>query len=229
MAQIDKKSLWLGVAFFALLGASWVFALLGTPTDAAMGDVYRVIYIHVPAAITSFAVAYILLVASILGLWKKKESYLYWGRASAEVGLLLTLLTLATGSIWGYPTWGVWWTWDARITTTFLLALLYAGYILLYGSLPAGPRRGTACAVLGILIAVDVPVIYKSVTWWRTLHQPPSIIREGGSTMEPVMLKALLFGFVGLLCVVVFLIYQRACNLRLAAALEQASFDKLES
>jgi heme exporter protein C len=229
MNKKDKKQFLVGLILMLTLIAAWTFALRGTPTDAAMGDVYRVIYLHVPSAITCFAVAYILLFASIMSLRKKKEHYLYLGRASAEVGLLFTVLTLATGSIWGYPTWGVWWTWDARITTTFLLALLYAGYMLLYDSLPSGPRKGTACAALGIFIALDVPVIYKSVTWWRTLHQPPSILREGGSTMEPIMLKALGLGFAALLLVALWMIYQRVVNLSLATKIEQSSFDKMES
>lgn len=229
MTKEDKRPLLVGILFIVCLVGAWSYGLFATPTDAAMGDVYRVIYLHVPAAISCFTVAFVLLFASILGLWKRDEQYLYWGRASSEVGFLLTVLTLATGSIWGYPTWGVWWTWDARITTTFLLALLYAGYILLYSSLPPGPRKGTACAVLGILIALDVPVIYKSVTWWRTLHQPPSIVREGGSTMDPEMLIALGLGFVTMLMMSMWLIYQRAINLNLVVKLERRSFDQMEA
>lgn len=228
MNSADKKAFFIGGGLLLILLGAWANGLLNTPTDAAMGDVYRVIYLHVPSAITCFAAAYLLLGASVLSLWKKKAGALFWGRASAEVGLLFTALTLMTGSIWGYPTWGVWWTWDARITTTFLLALLYAGYILLYNSLPPGPKKGTACAVLGILIALDVPVIYKSVTWWRTLHQPPSIVREGGATMEPEMLQALGYGLVSLLAVAVWMVFIRAGNLKLAAQIEQSSFDQME-
>ncbi len=219
MDASDKKSLTVGLTLAAALASIWFFALAHTPTDAHMGDVYRVIYVHVPAAITSFVLAYVLLGTSLMSLAKKRPEMLFWGRAAAEVGLLFTVLTLVTGSLWGYPTWGVWWTWDARITTTFLLALLYAGYLVLYQALPP-ERRGTACSVLGIMIALDVPIIYKSVTWWRTLHQPPSIVREGGSTMDPVMLGTLLAAFVGLVVFALWLLQQRATNLRLSNELD---------
>lgn len=217
-----------GLILFGLMVAAFGYALFATPTDAAQGEVYRVIYLHVPSAITAFALAYVLLVASIWSLRGRSVRSEFWGRASAELGLLFTALTLATGSIWGYPTWGVWWTWDARITTTFLLALLYAGYLLLYESLEQGAKRRKACAALGILIAVDVPIIYKSVTWWRTLHQPPSIIREGGSTMEPEMLLALGLSFGAVLLFSIWLVWFRVKVLDLKARLDQASYDQME-
>jgi heme exporter protein C len=152
-----------------------------------------------------------------------------WSKATAEVGLLFTILTLATGSIWGRPTWGTWWTWDARLTTTFLLALLYAGYLLLYAAMPPGPSRIRVCAVLGILIFADVPIIYKSVTWWRTLHQPPSMIREGGSTMEPEILWTLVAGMVVMAMYAAWLVRLRSRNILLAEQLEAASFEQLQS
>ena len=224
LEKSDSRGFAVGGALIVLLLGAWAFGIFATPTDAAQGEVYRIIYLHVPAAISAFGAAYVLLIASVISIWKKSENSGYWGKASAEFGLGLTVITLATGSIWGYPTWGVWWTWDARITTTFLLALLFGGYILLYDSMPQGSRRDRACGVLGILIAVDVPIIYKSVTWWRTLHQPPSILREGGSTMEPEMLRALGFSFVALLLFSLWGIWVRANNLKLARAIELESY-----
>lgn len=229
MTNTDKKQFSI-VSILALgVAITWYIGLALTPTDQAMGEIYRVIYFHVPCAITAFALAYVLFFASILSFRKSSNQSVYWGRAAAELGFVFTVLTLATGSIWGYPTWGVWWTWDARITTTFLLALLYAGYILLYNGLPRGSKRTKACAILGILIAVDVPIIYKSVTWWRTLHQPPSILREGGSSMDPEMLQALLLNFGSIFLLTGGLLYLRVVNLNLASKLEAESYNAMES
>lgn len=202
----------------------WTLAWTWVPVDQMQGEVYRIIYLHVPSAIAAFFSAAVLLVACIGALKSKNESALQWARASTEVGLIFTVLTLATGSIWGKPTWGTWWTWDARLTTTLLLGLLYCGWLLLYTSLPAGATRIRGCAMLGIMIAADVPVIYKSVTWWRTLHQPQTILRPGGgATMEPEMLWVLLGGMAIMVYVTMWLIYQRRINIELQTELEQKS------
>ncbi len=224
----DKKNLVTGAALLLLLALYWVFSFKFPPEDAAQGEVYRIMYLHVPSAITAFLSSLLLLIYSLIGLRSKSESATRKGRATAEVGLMFTVLTLATGSIWGRPTWGTWWTWDARLTTTLLLAMLYAGYLLLYTAMAAGPGRIKACAVLGILIFADVPIIYKSVTWWRTLHQPPSMLREGGSTMDPEILWTLVSGIFIMAVYGLWLIAQRSKNLALADELEQASFAQLK-
>ncbi len=207
----------------AMLLGQWMLAWLWVPVDEAQGDVYRVIYLHVPAAFASFLSAGVLLIGSLLALRSKDEHWLNLSRAAAEVGLLFTLLTLATGSIWGKPTWGVWWTWDARLTTSFLLALMYGGWILLFGAIPQGPSRTRSCSILGVMIAADVPIIYKSVTWWRTLHQPQTILRTGGSTMDSDMLCVLLSGIAIMALVTVNMILVRRETLRLEQELEEKS------
>jgi heme exporter protein C len=169
------------------------------------------------------------LLTSLWGLRTRSETALRWSRACAEVGALYTVLTLSTGSIWGKPTWGTWWTWDARLTTTFLLALMYAGWLLLYSSLAPGPGRVRVCAVLGILIFADVPIIYKSVSWWRTLHQPPSMLRDGGSSMDPEILRTLLSGIIVMIVYGIWLGLQRGRNLHLQDEVEGASFDQLSA
>ena len=209
----DKKHLIGGAIVFALLAFSWYWGLVLAPTEEHMGEVYRIIYVHVPSAFTAFFSSFVLLVVSIWALVKKNSGAPLVAKASAEVGLIFTVLTLATGSIWGRPTWGVWWDWDARLTTTLILALLYCGYLILYGSLHPGPQRNKICAALGILIAADVPIIYKSVSWWRTLHQPPTLMRKGESTMAPEMVNALVFCIVVMLVVGAYLVYQRYKNL----------------
>lgn len=223
----DKKAFGLGVLGLLVVAFGWALAFAYAPMDRNQGEVYRIIYLHVPSAFAAFTTAFALLFFSLVGFFKKSESSLRWSKASAEVGLIFTGLTLATGSIWGKPTWGVWWTWDARLTTTFILALLYAGWLLLYSSLAPGRSRVTVCAVLGILIAADVPIIYKSVTWWRTLHQPPSMLRPGGATMDPEILYSLIYGIVAMLLYGAWMVWIRGQNLKLEEQLESASYQQM--
>jgi heme exporter protein C len=224
----DKKSFLLGTGALALVVVHWLAGFYYAPMDAAQGQVYRILYLHVPSAFAAFASSLVLLIYSLMSLKSKSEVHARKAKATAEVGLVFTILTLATGSIWGRPTWGTWWTWDARLTTTLLLALLYAGYLLLYAAMAPGPSRTRVCAVLGILIFADVPIIYKSVTWWRTLHQPPSMLREGGPTMAPEILWTLVAGIFIMAIYGFWLIAARSKNLALADELEQASFAQLK-
>ncbi len=222
----EKKHFAFGVFVLLALSLSWFWALKFAPTEKHMGEVYRIIYLHVPSAISAFFSSFVLLVVSVLAIIKKDSHAGLWGRAVAEVGLIFTILTLATGSIWGRPTWGVWWDWDARLTTTLILGLLYCGYLILYSSINSTQQRNRICAALGILIAADVPIIYKSVTWWRTLHQPPTIMRKGASTMSPEMLNILLTCIGVMLLVGAYLIIQRSRNLILAEELERSSYEQ---
>lgn len=222
-----KKSKWIGLGLILALFWSWYMAIFQLTTEVNQGEFYRILYIHVPSAFAAFFVSFILFIFSVLGLIKKTPSLERYGKATAEIGFFLTLLCLATGSIWGRPTWGVWWTWDARLTTTFILALLYAGYLLLWNSLPSGPGRIKSCSILGIFIFVDVPIIYKSVTWWRTLHQPPSLMREGGSTMSPEIYNHLVLCIVLLICFSVWLLRERAKNLQISDDIEKHSYQAL--
>jgi heme exporter protein C len=204
-------------------------SLFVLPADMHQGEVYRIIYLHVPAAFASFALAFVLFFVSVYGLVTKNLNTEFWGRAVAEFGFIFTLLTLVTGSIWGRPTWGVWWTWDARLTTTFILAVLYAGYLLLWSSMSPGMARIKSTGILGVLIAVDVPIIYKSVTWWRTLHQPPSMMREGGSTMAPEILSHLIWCIVVLSFIALFLAWKRMQNLRVERMIEVKTLNQMRA
>jgi len=134
--------------------------------------------------------------------------------ACAEVALIFGVLLLATGSIWGKPTWNVWWTWDARLTTSLLLVLMLAGFLILHGSLQDLNTRVRSCSVLGILITLNLPIIYQSVNWWRTLHQPQTLLREGGSTMDPVMLKVLVANLVVVILVSTSMVVLRSMVLQ---------------
>ncbi|MFK7873306.1 MAG: cytochrome c biogenesis protein CcsA [Oligoflexales bacterium] len=228
MQAVDRKQFGVGLFLMSVLIGLWCYAIFGVTTDKHQGDVYRILYLHVPCALTAFLFSFTLFLVSLKSLIKPDGSLLFYGKANAEVGLLLTVLTLATGSIWGYPTWGTWWTWDARLTTTLILALLYCGYILLWNSLPQEKMRHKACAVLGILIFIDVPIIYKSVTWWRTLHQPPSLMRSGGSTMSSEMLQLLYPSLLWMVLVGAWLIWLRATNHLIQRDLEHDILSQLE-
>lgn len=226
-SQVSSKSMSVGIALMLACLGLWIYGIFFAISEAHQGEVYRIIYLHVPSAFSCFFCALILFCFSVAGLLGKSGS-LVFGKASAEVGLLFTIITLATGSIWGKPTWGVWWTWDARLTTTFILSLLYCGYLLLWSAMQPGRGRLKVCSILGIIIFADVPIIYKSVTWWRTLHQPPSIFRENGPTMAPQILYLLLACSFAVICLSIWMIWLRSENLRLDEELSKASYRQLE-
>ncbi|MBI2601731.1 MAG: cytochrome c biogenesis protein CcsA [Deltaproteobacteria bacterium] len=226
LTKKDKKAFFLGAGVFAALVLVWTSAAWLVPAEAFQGEVYRILYIHVPSASCAFLCASLLFGFSIASLVKKSPQAQFglWARASAEIGLFFTVLTLATGSLWGKPTWGTWWTWDARLTTTFVLALLYGAYLLLESSMPAGILRQKVCAVMGVLIFADVPIIYKSVTWWRTLHQPPTLNFAGSVPMDGPILRTLIFSLVLCVASCLWFVWQRSANLRLRLLFEDQSF-----
>jgi heme exporter protein C len=157
--------------------ATLIMALGVTPPDAVQGDVFRLIYVHVPAAWLAYLAFFVVFVASVAYLRTGRSRWDRLAAASAEVGVLFTGLTLVIGSIWAKPVWGTWWTWDPRLTTTAILLLIYAGYLAVR-RLPDSPaRRARWAAVVGVVGFVDVPIVHLSVTWWRSLHQAPVVAR----------------------------------------------------
>jgi heme exporter protein C len=197
------------------------------PVDVNQGEVYRIIFLHVPSAIAAFLAAFILMIFAVAAILKKSEAALRAQVAAVEVGLVFTIVTLATGSIWGRPTWGTWWVWDARLTTTLLLALLNAGYLMLYHSTAPGPGRIKSCSLLGIIIAADIPIIYKSVDWWRTLHQGHSLFERGKDPMDPAIKSVLLYCILSMLIYCCWLIFLRKKNLRLESELTDLTYENL--
>lgn len=174
-----------------VVGAVW--GVLFTPPDFRQGNSYRIIYIHVPAAVVALAGYYVMAIAGAISLiWRMKMADVAM-RATAPVGAALTFIALVTGSIWGKPTWGTWWVWDARITSMLILLFLYLGVIALYEAYENKALAAKACAVLSLVGTVNIPIIYKSVDWWYSLHQPASIKFTGGSTIDPSMLYPLLW------------------------------------
>lgn len=201
----------LGGAAVILLATGLYAGLFASPPDAFQGNYVRIMYVHVPSAWVAYLAVFTVFVASILYLWKRRAVYDHVAHSAAELGVLFTALALAGGMIWGKPVWGTWWTWDARLVTTAILFLIYTGYLLVR-ALAEDPERGARlAAVIGIVGALDIPVIHYSVVWFRTLHQPASIVR-GDIKMAPPMLAALM---INLLAFTVFYAYLLILRVRL--------------
>jgi heme exporter protein C len=172
---------WLGIlATAAAILASWM-GLVWAPTDAVQGDVYRVIYVHVPTAWLAYLAFVVVFLASVGWLWTRRPWFDALAVASAEIGVLFTGLFIVAGSIWAKPTWGVWWTWDPRLVTTAVMFCMYLGYLLLRSLSNDFERRATRAAVLGIIAVVDIPSVHLSVLWMNSVHQLPTVARIGAS------------------------------------------------
>jgi heme exporter protein C len=171
------------------VGLAW--GLLFTAPDFRQGNSYRIIYIHVPAAVVALAGYYIMALAGAVSLiWKMKMADIAM-KACAPIGASFTFLALVTGAIWGKPTWGTWWVWDARVTSMLVLLFLYLGVVALYEAFDNKEAASKACAVLSLVGMINIPIIYKSVDWWYSLHQPASIKMTGGSSIDSSMLYPL--------------------------------------
>lgn len=185
----------LGWASLVSLVVLALFGLWGAPEDAVQREAQRLMYLHVPTAWLAYLAFAVTALGSALFLWPRTRS-MVWDRiagASAELGVLFTALTLAMGSLWGKPVWGVWWAWDARLVTTAVLFFLYLGYLALR-RIPSGDPIGAGKrnAIAALIAFVDVPIVHFSVEWWNTLHQGATIRLLGKSTMDPAMLPPLI-------------------------------------
>jgi len=171
-----------------------VLGLFVTAPDQIQGDAARLIYLHVPVAIVMNVGFFVTALGSAMWLWKKSRWWDTVAAASAEIGVVFTALALATGMVWGRPTWGVYWTWDARLTSTALLLLLYLGYLVVR-RLPADAEvRSRRSAYVALLAFVDVPIVYYSVSWWRSLHQTATLSLN--TKIHGLMLFNLMFAMV---------------------------------
>ena len=158
----------------SLLITSWL-VFYWAPLEQAMGFVQKIMYIHVPSVMVCYLSFFISFMASIGYLWKRKEGYDVFAFAAAEVGVVFCGLTLITGSIWGRPTWNTYWTWDARLTTTLILFLIFVGYLLLRRFVAYSEQQARFAAIIAIIGFMDIPLVHQAVTWWRTLHQPSTM------------------------------------------------------
>ena len=185
-----------------LLGLGIYWGLVLAPAEAFMGEVYRIIYVHVPCAWMSLLGYTLCFGCCLWYLFTSSDRADALGEAAAEAGVVFNALLLITGSIWGKPTWGVWWTWDPRLTTAAVMFFLYAGYLALRHTVPDPEKRATWSAVIGVIIFVDIPIVWYSVKWWNSLHQ----LQSSPKTMSPEMVTALrinAFAFLGILALCV--------------------------
>ena len=202
---------WLSAIALAL---GLVMAFGVAPRESSQGNVQRIMYVHPPLAWVAYVAFAVVAAASIVYLVRRRPAADRLAHASAEVGVLFTGLAIATGSIWGKPTWGTWWTWDARLTSVSILFVMYVGYLLLRGTIEDRDRAARYCAVLGIVAALDMPLVHFSVYWWRTLHQPPSLMKPGGFTGSAAILWPLLVNLAAFTLLYAYLVAKRARLLR---------------
>lgn len=217
-AMRSSSPMW-ALAVLAAVAAAQAFSVLTSPPDRDMGDLQKIMYVHVPAAWNAFLAFAVVFVGSILYLWKREERWDLLAAAAAEVAAVLTALTIALGSIWGRPTWGVWWTWDPRLTSTAILLVIIVGYLALRSFVEEPERRARWSAAVGILGALNVPIVYMSVRWWRTLHQPQS----SPSTIDPAYAWGLRLNAIAFLLVMIWLVRARYRAARLERVSELAA------
>ncbi len=187
------------------MGAAAYLGLVWAPPEAMMGEVYRIIYVHVPVAMMALFAFTLCFLASVAYQLTASYEADALAEATAEVGVVLATLLLVTGSIWGRPTWGVWWTWDPRLTTAAILWLAFCGYLALRRFVDAPERRATWSAVTAIIVAVDIPIVYLSVRWWNSLHQ----LQSSPQTVDGPMVIALRVSLVAFLLVLVTFVSTR--------------------
>ncbi len=202
----------IGWATFLTMTLGLYLIFMYAPTEQKMGIVQRIFYFHLPSAWTSFLAFFVVAVSSFLYLWRRERKWDRIAYASAEIGVVFCSLVLLTGPIWARPVWNVWWTWDPRLTTTLILWLMYVGYLMLRSSSESS-KTSRFTAVFGILAFLDVPLVYMSTRWWRTIHPKPVIGGEPGSSgLAPEMALTLI---VCLLAFTLFYIYLMAQRISL--------------
>jgi len=206
-----------GVAALALFLVGSFVGLFVVPADGMQGDIQRLMYVHVPAAWLAFLSFFIVFLMSVLYLIQRDLRCDRVAQSSAEIGVVFTVLTLALGSMWGKPTWGVWWTWDPRLTTTAIMLAIYVGYLAIRSFADDPDKRARWAAIVGIIGFANVPIVYLSVIWWRTLHQPPSSPRS----VSPEILWTLLFNVAAFTVIYVYLMMRRVRLAKLEGELEQ--------
>lgn len=194
-------------ALIGMVGALWLIFIY-TPVELIQGAVQKVFYIHLAAAWNAYLSFFLVFVASILYLRRPSPAKDCFARAWAEIGVVFTTLTLISGAIWGKPTWGTYWTWDPRLTTTLLLWLIYVVYLMLRGFV-GDPERGRRyAAIVGIIGFIDVPIVHMSVRWWRTLHPDP-IVATSEAALPASMWYTVLYCIVVFTVLALFLVRQR--------------------
>src|SRR5579863_1928571 len=192
-----------------LVAAAAYAAFFVAPTERSMGLIQRIFYLHVSSAWTGLIAFFICFLSNLTYVWRRQPQWDWLGVSAVEVGLAFTTVVLITGPIWAHPVWGIWWTWDARLTSTFVLWLLYVSYLLLRTLVEEPDRRALLSSLFGIFAFIDVPLVFGAIRWWRTQHPQPVIAGGQGSGLEPTMKAVFFFSAFAMHVFMAFLVAER--------------------
>ena len=214
---LEKLIKFINSIFFIILLVGLTFALIFSPPDYLQGDVVRIMYVHVPSAWIGLAVYSSITFLAILNYIFKIKNFYLINKSLAPIGLLFTCLAIVTGSLWGQPTWGTWWAWDARLTSMIILMFFYVFYILCFKFIRTTENAIKISSIVLILGAINLPIIKYSVNWWNTLHQPSSVKFDGSSTIHSSMMLPLMLMLLVLLlyCALIFLMKYKTGIIRI--------------
>ena len=204
-----SKRIGLGFVAILLVIASAYASFYIAPEERTMGLIQRIFYFHVACAWAGFTAFFLCFIGNLLYVWKRRQKYDWLGVAGAEVGLAFTTVVLITGPIWAHPVWGIWWTWDALLTSTFVLWLLYVSYLLLRTLVEEPDRRALLSSLFGIFAFIDVPLVFGAIRWWRTQHPQPVIMGGQGSGLDPTMKAVFFFSAFAMHVLMAFLTAER--------------------
>lgn len=221
----SRTTLILGIVTLFALGVLVLFGLILSPADENQSDAVRIMYVHVPSATLSYVGCFLTAIGSAVFLWRKSRWWDLVAYASAEVAALFTAFTLVTGMLWGRPTWGVFWVWDARLTSEAMLMLLLLGYLAVRGIAADYEVRAKRAAIVGLLLVPNVFIVRQSVQWWRTLHQTPTLSLSGAE-IQGLMLFSLFTGFIAITLAFIWMVIHR---FRVAWLEEQVDAEGLDT
>ena len=208
--QFPSLKTMLAVITGVLMLVDLYFIFMVAPTDAVLGHVQRVFYFHVPIAIMSFLAFFVVFIASLMYLFKRSPKWDAFAHASAEVGVVFVTLALISGIIWARPVWNTWWTWEPRLTTTLILWLIYVAYLMVRSYAPTQSKGAIYAAVVGIIGFVDVPIVYYSVVWWRSIHPSPVVGPFAKSdSLDSTMALVLLYSFITFVFFFAYMVMER--------------------
>jgi heme exporter protein C len=205
---MTKRVIFGGVAILLVIAAAYA-AFFIAPEERTMGLIQRIFYFHVSSAWAGFTAFFLCFLGNLLYVWKRAQKYDWLAVSGAEVGLAFTTVVLITGPIWAHPVWGIWWTWDARLTSTFVLWLLYVSYLLLRTLVDEPDRRALLSSLFGIFAFLDVPLVFGAIRWWRTQHPQPVIAGGQGSGLEHTMKLVFFFSAFAMHVFMAFLVAER--------------------
>jgi heme exporter protein C len=205
---MTKRIIFGGVAIVLVIAAAYA-AFFIAPEERTMGLIQRIFYFHVSSAWAGFTAFFLCFIGNLLYVWKRDQKYDWLAVSGAEVGLAFTTVVLITGPIWAHPVWGIWWTWDARLTSTFVLWLLYVSYLLLRSLVDEPDRRALLSSLFGIFAFLDVPLVFGAIRWWRTQHPQPVIMGGQGSGLDPTMKSVFFFSALAMHVFMLFLVAER--------------------